>query len=219
MNAAPRSKLALLKQFRLGAIVAALIVGASPAATAQMPTRRPVPPPKAEPEPMLALTPERAVAPTPARRLSPTSAPPRLVTRSIKEKSTDHNYKIDVAYPVVTDPPADVWQPFNIISEGRAYEIIAEFKNPCCVDPDLADFADGAEEAFPEGAEGADDRANDPSYLLAEWKVFHATPDFISVRVEYTRYETGAAHPNTLARDQLRSAAEAGISSWPTYSA
>ena len=200
MNADSRSTLALLKQFRLGAIVAALIVGASPAATAQMPTRRPVPPPKAEPEPMLALTPERAVAPTPARRLSPTIAPPRLVTRSIKEKSTDQNYKINVAYPVVADPRADVCQPFNIISEGQVNEIIAEFKNVPCLNLNCADSADDAEEMFPEGAEGAYDRANDPSYLLAEWKVFHATPDFISVRVEYVRYGTGAAHPNTFTR-------------------
>lgn len=182
MNTDSRSTLALFKGLGLCAIVAALIVGALPTTTAHMQGDSPLPtppPPTAEPEPT--PTPEPTVAPTPTPCPAQTIPAPRLVTRRIQEKDAAAAYEIDVRYPVV-NRPAEVWLPFNALSEAQAREVIAGFK------AEVAAMGVVTQAAMP------------TSTLSSKWEAFRATRDFISIRSTYGVYMSGAAHPTSFTR-------------------
>ncbi|MCS7056816.1 MAG: RsiV family protein [Thermoflexales bacterium] len=187
MNTDPRSTLASLKMLGLCAIVAALVVGALPATTAHMqgdsplPTPPPPPPPTAAPEPTPTPTPEPTVAPTPTPRPARTIPTPRLITQRIQEKDAAAAYEIDVRYPVV-NRPADVWLPFNALSEAEAREVIADFK------AEVAAMGVVTQAAMP------------TSTLSSKWEAFRVTRDFISVRLTYSVYMSGAAHSTPFTR-------------------
>ncbi len=139
----------------------------------------PTPPPTAEPEPT--PTPEPTVAPTPTPRPARGIPLPRLITKRIQESDATVAYELDVKYPTVSRP-ADVWVPFNTLVEEQVQEVIATFK---------ADVA----------ATGVVTYAALPSSTLSStWEAFRATRDFISIRMTYGVYMSGAAHPNSFTR-------------------
>jgi hypothetical protein len=172
---------ASLKGLGLCVLVAALVAGALPATTAYTQGDSPLPtppPPTAEPAPppTPTPTPEPTVAPTPTPRLTRTLPLPRLITKRFQEKDAAKQYEINLRYLVV-DKPSDAWAPFNAIAEAQVAEVIASFKQ------DLA-------------AMGVITAAASPtSTLSSNWERFRLTRDFISVRLTYSVYMAGAAHP------------------------
>lgn len=187
MNIDSRSILASLRGFSLCAIVAALVVSASPVTTAHAQGNSPTPTlPTGNLTPSFTQTPKPALTSTSRSvRSIPT---PQLATRRIQENDAAAGYEIDVRYAAV-NRPADVWLPFNALSEAQAREVITDFKT------EVAAIGVVTQAAAP------------VSTLAAEWKAFRATRDFISIRSTYKRLHGRRSTSDLIySRDQLRSA-------------
>lgn len=124
-----------------------------------------------------------AFRPTPTPKPQPSGGASsfRLITQRIQKQGAAPAYEVDVRYPAVENP-SGVWRTFNALSQADARSMIANF------DADVAELGIITETSVPTSA------------LAATWEAFRASPDFVSVRINYGVYMAGAAHPTSFTR-------------------
>jgi len=166
-------KSSLLKTFGACVIVASIAVSMLPATTAHMQGQSPLPTP---PPPQPTVAPKPPTAP----RVPRTSAP-RLVTKTITETDATVPFEINVRYPAIDSANAP-WATFNADVLKQVQDTISAFKT------DL-------QAATP--ITGMDSMT---STLYGAFQTFRVTRDFVSVRMGYSLYIAGAAHPASFSR-------------------
>ncbi len=166
----------LTKTFGAWVVVASIAVSLLPATTAHMQGQSPLPTP---PPPPPTAVPKPPAAPRASR--IPT---PKLITKTIIETDATVPFEINVRYPAIDNVNAP-WATFNADVLKQVQDTISAFKTDLQAMMPITGMAD---------------TDTMTSTLYGAFQTFRVTRDFVSVRMGYSLYIAGAAHPASFSR-------------------